>query len=99
MEKTDFKKMLPKIDRKRHKYQAGLVIGLAGSPGMYGAAKLSSLAALRSGCGIVKVISEKEIPSAFYELVNCIISFDNTDAVPLGLSAALETPLVNSAPA
>ncbi len=47
--------LLPKISRKRHKYQAGLVVGLSGSSSMMGAAKLSSLACLRSGAGMVKI--------------------------------------------
>ena len=48
--------MLPKVKRSRHKYEAGLAVGLAGSPGMPGAALLSSLACLRGGAGIVKLL-------------------------------------------
>lgn len=47
---------LPRIKRTRHKYEAGLTVGLAGSPGMPGAALLASLAALRGGSGIVKLL-------------------------------------------
>lgn len=50
---------LPRIRRSRHKYEAGLVVGLAGSKGMPGAALLSSLAALRGGAGIVKLLYPK----------------------------------------
>ncbi len=81
MDKVNLNEMLPKIDRKRHKYQAGFVLGIAGSKGMYGAAKLAALAALRSGCGIVKMVSQEEIPSAFYELVNFIIDYSKTDEI------------------
>lgn len=43
---------LPTIKNNRHKYQAGYVVGLAGSREMPGAALLSSLATLRSGAEI-----------------------------------------------
>lgn len=57
---------LPQIQNNRHKYQAGYVVGLAGSAEMPGAALLSSLAALRSGAGIVKLLSSlsKEVVSS-----------------------------------
>lgn len=46
----------PVIRRNRHKYQAGYVVALAGSPGMPGAAILSSAAAMKTGAGIVKLL-------------------------------------------
>ena len=46
---------MPKMRRSRHKYEAGYVIGVAGSPSMSGAAALASLAALRTGAGIVRL--------------------------------------------
>ncbi|NGX34322.1 MAG: Bifunctional NAD(P)H-hydrate repair enzyme Nnr [Candidatus Anoxychlamydiales bacterium] len=88
MDETNLKKLLPKIDKKRHKYEAGFVIGIAGSEGMYGAAKLSSLAALRSGSGIVKMITQKEMSSSFYELVNLVIDFENFDEILALISKA-----------
>lgn len=64
---------LPKMDANRHKYQAGLVVGLAGSPGMPGAAILSSLASLRSGAGIVRLLHpegmQHELSNSPYELI------------------------------
>ena len=48
--------LLPKLARSRHKYQAGYVVGLAGSLQMPGAAILSGLAALRGGAGIVRML-------------------------------------------
>lgn len=60
---------LPKIKRKRHKYDAGLVVGFAGSAAMSGAAKLSGLAALRGGAGIVKLFSPENIGPAPLELL------------------------------
>ncbi|MCB1109847.1 MAG: NAD(P)H-hydrate dehydratase [Chlamydiia bacterium] len=67
------KALLPPLQRDRHKYQAGYVIAIAGSPGMPGAAMLSCLAALRTGAGIVRLFHpegmEKELAPAAYELV------------------------------
>lgn len=72
-EEADLQKMLPPLVRNRHKYQAGFVIGFAGSKHYSGAAKLSSLAALRSGAGIVKLFyppeAESEMVDAPYEIV------------------------------
>ncbi len=65
--------LLPEIHRSRHKYDAGYVLGIAGSPGMAGAAILSSYAALRSGAGIVRLFHpagmENELCRAPYELI------------------------------
>jgi len=47
--------LLPKVVRNRHKYQAGYVVGYAGSDTMRGAPKMAGLAALRAGAGIVRV--------------------------------------------
>lgn len=66
-------KLLPPLKRDRHKYQAGYVIAIAGSPGMPGAAMLSCLAALRTGAGIVRLFHpegmEKELAPSAYELI------------------------------
>ena len=64
---------IPKIKNSRHKYQAGFVGGIAGCSGMMGAAQLSGLAALRSGCGIVKLahLCQKEpLPAYPFELIH-----------------------------
>lgn len=47
--------LMPPIKRTRHKYQAGMVIGITGSPSMPGAAVLSSMAAIKSGAGVVRI--------------------------------------------
>jgi ADP-dependent NAD(P)H-hydrate dehydratase / NAD(P)H-hydrate epimerase len=64
---------LPKVERVRHKYETGYVVALAGSPGMGGAAELSTLAALRGGAGIVRLFHppemEEELSGAFVELI------------------------------
>lgn len=64
---------LPLINRKRHKYQSGYVLALAGSKTMSGAAKLSAFAALRSGAGIVRLFypedSVNQMINAPFELI------------------------------
>ncbi len=57
---------LPPLVRTRHKYEAGYVIGLSGSPEMPGAAALSSLAALRTGAGIVRLFTLPETPRTHF---------------------------------
>ncbi|MEI8365779.1 MAG: NAD(P)H-hydrate dehydratase [Parachlamydiaceae bacterium] len=65
--------LLPSIQRNRHKYEAGLVVGMAGSPGMPGAAILASSAALRGGAGIVRLLHpdgmQVELSSSPLELI------------------------------
>lgn len=61
---------LPKIIRNRHKYQAGYVIGYAGSEIMRGAPKMAGLSALRSGAGIVRLFHKGEIGEAPMELIS-----------------------------
>lgn len=64
---------LPPIKRNRHKYEAGHVIGLAGSPGMPGAALLASEACLRGGAGIIHLLHPKgmeaELAQSLYEVI------------------------------
>lgn len=65
--------LLPEMSRNRHKYEAGYIIGIAGSPGMPGAAILAASAALKSGAGIVKMLHPKgmevELSSSPPELI------------------------------
>jgi ADP-dependent NAD(P)H-hydrate dehydratase / NAD(P)H-hydrate epimerase len=64
---------LPRIERTRHKYQAGYVVGLGGCRGMPGAPIMSSFAALRAGAGIVRLLHpegmEAELSSAPFEVI------------------------------
>lgn len=60
--------LLPKIVRNRNKYEAGYVVGLSGSPGMPGAAMLSSMAVLRCGAGYVRLLHPEGMQA---ELGNC----------------------------
>lgn len=77
--------LLPRIVRNRHKYQRGYVIGLAGSPGMSGAALLSSLAALRGGAGMVRLLHpdgmQAELADAPFELIRIPYHPDDIDGV------------------
>ncbi len=57
---------LPIIVRTRHKYEAGYVLAISGSPQMPGAATLSTLAALRSGAGIVRLFTETDTSTATF---------------------------------
>lgn len=65
--------LLPEIIPNRHKYEAGYVVGLAGSPEMPGAAILSSTAALRGGAGIMRLFypdgMRTELVAAPYEII------------------------------
>lgn len=77
--------LMPPIKRNRHKYEAGYVVGLAGSPSMPGAAMLSSLAALRGGAGIVKLLHpagmEPELSSSPYELIRVPYQYDEIEKI------------------
>jgi NAD(P)H-hydrate epimerase len=76
---------LPKIKNSRHKYQAGHVVGLAGSKSMPGAAILSSLSALRGGAGLVHLLypsgMEVELAASPPELIK--IAYTPGDVAPL----------------
>jgi NAD(P)H-hydrate epimerase len=73
LEMEDGRSRLPPIVPSRHKYQAGVVTALAGSPGMPGAACLASCGALRAGAGLVRLLHpagmEEELAAAPYELI------------------------------
>jgi len=82
----------PPIVRRRHKYEAGEVIALAGSPGMGGAANLTTLASLKSGCGITRLFHpagmEAELSSSPYELIKIPYETDDVSAVVHKINAA-----------
>lgn len=60
---------LPKMLRVRHKYEAGYVVGYAGSKDFVGAAKMAGYAALKAGAGIVRIFHKDEIGQAPLELI------------------------------
>lgn len=86
---------LPSIHRTWHKYQRGYVMGLAGSPGMPGAALLASLAALRGGSGMVRLLHangmQAELAAAPYELIRIPYSYNDTASVIENLNKATAT--------
>lgn len=65
--------LLPAVKRTRHKYEAGYVLGIAGSEQMPGSAILSAISALRGGAGIVRLFHPEGIQellsSSPYEIV------------------------------
>ena len=63
--KKQCQSFLPKYLRTTNKYQQGFLTTLAGSPGMTGAALLTTLAAFRSGAGIVKLLCSEEMIKQF----------------------------------
>ena len=66
----DWKQLrLPKIIRTRHKYQAGYVVGFGGSKELPGAPKMSGMAALHAGAGIVRLFHPEEIGPVPFELI------------------------------
>lgn len=75
--------LLPPVKRTRNKYEAGYVIGIAGSPGMSGSAILASTSALRAGAGIVRFFypdgMQQEIAAAPYELIKTPYTFPKID--------------------
>ena len=59
------KKTLKPLKRDTHKYKQGKVLILAGSDGMTGAAYLSTMGALRSGCGITKTFAPASLKNIY----------------------------------
>lgn len=56
LEESDIIHMLPRRHRTQNKYQAGAVIGIAGSSGMMGAASLAAEAGYTVGAGYVRML-------------------------------------------
>jgi len=85
LDMQDIAPFLPHHKRNAHKYERGYVVGLAGSPGMPGAAILSGLSALVSGAGIVRLLHPKGMESEFslspYELIHEAVSFDQVETI------------------
>ena len=68
---------LPRLPRRRSdssKYDYGRVVIVAGSRGMAGAAALSSMAALRSGAGLVEVIVPESIQATVAGFDPCVMT-------------------------
>ena len=84
LEMKDLKSDLPHIRPSRHKYEAGMVSVIAGSPGMAGAAVLSSSAVLRSGAGMVHLFHPEsmtaELNSAPAEIIRRLYELHSDEA-------------------
>ncbi len=68
---------LPRLSRRQRdssKYDYGRVVIVAGSRGMAGAAALSSMAALRSGAGLVEVIVPESIQATVAGFDPCVMT-------------------------
>ncbi len=83
--------LLPPIQPSRNKYQAGFVAGFSGSQSMIGASVLSGMGALKSGCGIVKIVhlgSKVQESSSYPELIHQTFSHDQVDQIDEYISKA-----------
>lgn len=65
----NFKELLPKRKANSHKGSFGKVLIISGSKNMMGAAILAAKAAYKSGCGIVKVLTEEGNESSIYSSI------------------------------
>lgn len=83
LDSTSLREDFPKRRRSCHKYEAGYVLGFSGSPHMPGAAILSTLAAMRSGAGIVRLYSAKGTfcPSLAPEVIHCHWDLHHLDSI------------------
>lgn len=86
---------LPPLVRNRHKYQAGFVVGLAGSHTMPGAAILSSSSALHGGAGIVHLLHpagmEAQLSNAPCEVIRVPYSVGMAEEIIESLNKASAT--------
>lgn len=64
-----FKKLIPARNVVSHKGTYGKVLIIAGSSNMMGAAQLAARAAYKTGCGLVKVFTEKGHEASLFQTV------------------------------
>lgn len=87
--------LMPPIKRNRHKYEAGYVIGLSGSPGMPGAALLATTAALRGGAGMVRLLHpegmQAELANSLYEVIKIPYKHHAVDEIAALMNRATAT--------
>lgn len=88
--KEDLKELLPDVKRTRHKYDAGLVVGLCTNFSMSGATQLAGLAALRAGSGYVRYLYPKEIENSLHDLPEEFvkISYQSIEEIKQGTEKA-----------
>ena len=82
VEHSDIRALLPRRPRRLHKYAAGKVLVLAGSPGYTGAANLASHGALRAGAGAVMLMT----PDSIYPIMARKRTDEIVQPVPSGNS-------------
>lgn len=77
--------LIPYIKRTRNKYEAGYVVGIAGSSEMPGAAILASTAVLKGGAGIMRLLYPEgmEVQLAFCppEVIKTAVDFSKPDKI------------------
>lgn len=87
--------LLPPIRRNRHKYQAGVVAGVAGSQYMPGAALLACLGAIKSGCGLMRLWypagMETQLSNSPYEVIKFPYHHKDSNIVLDSINAAAAT--------
>ena len=59
--KTDIQQTLPERPPDAHKWSCGHVVAICGSTGYTGAAALTSMSALRAGCGLVTLVIPRSL--------------------------------------
>ncbi len=63
LDRHDIADLIPRRPRRSHKYSAGMVLAVAGSPGLTGAPALASMAAARVGAGAVVCACPESVQS------------------------------------
>ncbi len=79
-------RVLPRRRSDAHKYRAGAVLVVGGSPRYAGAAELAARAALRAGAGYVMLAARPRHPGSWPELV--AIDWDGTETTALAQAKA-----------
>ncbi|MFC1510311.1 NAD(P)H-hydrate dehydratase [Candidatus Omnitrophota bacterium] len=88
---------LSRRNKNTYKNQCGHVLVIAGSKRMLGAAALSSLAALRTGAGLVTAAVPQSLNATFQKKVsNCVMSLPLKETKEQSISSAAFTQIKNT---
>ena len=92
IEKEEIKRILPVKPSDAHKNSMGHVLVLAGSPGYTGAAALTSMGALCSGCGLVTLAVPRSLNTILEIKLTEVITkpLRETESATIGLDAEEE---------
>lgn len=82
LEARDVARLLPALDPGAHKRTRGVVVVLAGSPGMTGAATLVARGAMAAGAGLVTVATSAEARAMIAPTVPEALTVDLADDAP-----------------